>query len=75
MKQRDSKSFTTSYTYYNLGRLSNVARPASSSTNREVSHYYDLRGWTTMISTSTFIEELFYADGPGPVDSDMPQMK
>ena len=25
----------------------------------------DLRGWLTNISTSTFAEELFYADGPG----------
>ena len=30
-----------------------------------VSYAYDLRGWLTNISTGTFTEELFYADGPG----------
>ena len=60
-----AKSATINFTHDNLGRLSNVARPTSSSTNRDVSYTYDLRSWTTNISTSTFTEELFYADGPG----------
>ena len=60
-----AKSATTTYAHDSLGRLSNVARPTLSSTNRDVSYTYDLRSWTTNISTSTFIEELFYTNGPG----------
>ena len=60
-----AKSATTTYAHDNLGRLLTVSRPTSSGTNRDVSYAYDLRSWMTKITTSTFIEELFYADGPG----------
>ena len=53
------------YGHDNLGKLSKVTRPTSSSTNRSVSYGYDLRGWLTNITATTFTEELFYADGPG----------
>ena len=36
-----------------------------SSSSNAISYAYDLRGWLTNISTSTFTEELFYADSPG----------
>ena len=36
-----------------------------SSSSNAVSYAYDLRGWLTNISTGSFTEELFYADGPG----------
>jgi hypothetical protein len=60
-----AKSATTTYTHDNLGRLSTISRPTSSSTNRDVSYAYDLCSWITGITTSTYIEELFYANGPG----------
>ena len=60
-----AKSATINYKHDDLGRLSKVSRPTSSSTNRDVSYAYDLRSWMTGITTSTYIEELFYADGPG----------
>ena len=53
------------YAHNNLGKLSKVTRPTSSSTNRSISYGYDLRGWLTNITATTFTEELFYADGPG----------
>ncbi len=53
------------YAHNNLGMLSSVTRPTSSSTNHSVSYVYDLRGWLTNITSTTFVEELFYAGGPG----------
>ena len=50
------------YVHDNLGRLAAAVRSGSSSI---ISYAYDLRGWLTNISTSTFTEELFYADSPG----------
>ena len=60
-----AKSATTTYTHDNLGRLSTLSRPSSLSSNRNVAYAYDLRSWLTGITTSTFIEELFYTNGPG----------
>ena len=60
-----AKSATINYTHDNLGRLSTVSRPSSLSTNGSVSYAYDLRSWMTGITTSTFIEEVFYTNGPG----------
>ena len=60
-----AKSATINYKHDDLGRLSKVLRPSSLSTNGSVSYAYDLRSWMTGITTSTYIEELFYADGPG----------
>ena len=60
-----AKSATTTYAHDNLGRLSTLSRPSSLSTNRNVAYAYDLRSWLTGITTSTFIEELFYTNGPG----------
>ena len=60
-----AKSATTTYAHDNLGRLSTLLRPSSLSTNRNVAYAYDLRSWLTGITTSTFIEELFYTNGPG----------
>ena len=60
-----AKSATTTYTHDNLGRLSTLSRPSSLSTNRNVAYAYDLRSWLTGITTSTYIEELFYTNGPG----------
>ena len=31
----------------------------------DVAYTYDMHGWTTGITTNSFCEELFYADGPG----------
>lgn len=58
-------SSTTTYTYDALGRVSKITRPFTSSTNPDVSYEYDLHGWTKKITTNSFKEELFYADGPG----------
>ena len=60
-----AKSATTTYAHDNLGRLSTLSRPSSLSSNRNVAYAYDLRSWLTGITTSTFIEELFYTNGPG----------
>ncbi|MBE6266222.1 MAG: RHS repeat-associated core domain-containing protein [Prevotella ruminicola] len=60
-----AKSVTTTYAHDNLGRLSTLSRPSSLSSNRNVAYAYDLRSWLTGITTSTFIEELFYTNGPG----------
>ena len=58
-------SASNTYAHNSLGLLSTVSRPSSLSTNRSVSYAYDLRGWLTNISASTFAEDIFYADGPG----------
>lgn len=60
-----AKSATTTYAHDNLGRLSTLSRPSSLSSNRNVAYAYDLRSWLTGITTSTYIEELFYTNGPG----------
>ena len=53
---------TLTYAYDALGRLSSISRPFTSG---DVAYTYDLHGWTTGITTNSFCEELFYADGPG----------
>ena len=55
------------YEYDALGRLSRITRPITSSSipDPSVTYDYDLHGWTTGITTHSFREELFYADGPG----------
>ena len=60
-----SVSSTLTYGYDDLGRLSRVTRPFTTSTDRDIAYTYDLHGWTTGITTGSFREELFYADGPG----------
>ena len=60
-------SSAITYEYDALGRLSKVTRPITSNSNPnpDVTYTYDLHGWTTGITTGSFREELFYADGPG----------
>ena len=59
-------SSTLTYGYDPLGRLSRVTRPfTSAGVSKDVIYSYDLHGWTTGITTNSFREELFYADGPG----------
>ena len=53
---------TLTYGYDDLGRLSSVSRPFSSG---NITYTYDLHGWMTGITTDSFCEELFYANGPG----------
>ena len=55
-------SAAMTYGYDALGRLTSISRPFTSGT---VSYSYDLHGWTTGITTASFCEELFYANGPG----------
>lgn len=57
-------SITFGYEYDALGRLSKVTRPLTSA-NPNITYTYDLHGWLTGITTDSFREELFYADGPG----------
>lgn len=56
---------TFTYAYDALGRLSNVSRPFTSATPSNVAYTYDLHGWMTGITTCSFQETLYYADGPG----------
>ena len=59
-------SSTLTYAYDDLGRLSKVTRPfTTANVSKDVTYTYDLHGWTTGITTNSFREELFYADGPG----------
>jgi RHS repeat-associated protein len=60
-------SSALSYEYDDLGRLAKVTRPITSNSNPnpDVTYTYDMHGWTTGITTGSFCEELFYADGPG----------
>ncbi len=59
-------SSTMTYAYDSLSRLSRVTRPfTNASVDKDVTYTYDLHGWTTGITTNSFCEELFYADGPG----------
>ena len=54
------------YAYDSLGRMSRVTRPfTATNVNKDVTYSYDLHGWTTGVTTNSFREELFYADGPG----------
>lgn len=54
-----------SYTYDALGQLKSVTRPFGSEQGGIVNYEYDLHGWTKQITTNSFKERLFYADGPG----------
>jgi RHS repeat-associated protein len=58
-------SSKTTYAYNALGQLSTVTRPFTGSATKTVTYTYDMRGWLTSITTNSFAEELFYADGPG----------
>jgi len=60
-----AKSYTTTYEYDALGRLSKVTRPVKASDYKNVEYKYDIHGWLKSISTKPFREELFYADGLG----------
>ena len=59
------QSVTLTYEYDDLGRLSKINRPFVSNNNPTVEYKYDLHGWMKEITTNSFREELFYADGPG----------
>ena len=56
---------TLAHAYDALGRLSSMTRPFNSSAEKDVAYTYDLHGWMTGVTTNSFCEELFYADGPG----------
>ena len=58
-------SSSITYEYDALGRLSKETRPITSVATPDVSYAYDLHGWMKSITTNSFCEELFYADGPG----------
>ena len=58
-------SSKTTYAYNALGQLTTVTRPFTGSATKTVTYTYDMRGWLTGITTNSFAEELFYADGPG----------
>ena len=62
---KSAVSSTQSYAYNALGQLSTVTRPFTGSATKTVSYTYDLHGWLKSITTNSFAEELFYADGPG----------
>ena len=47
------------YDYDDLGRLKRTYRPYKAG---DVEYGYNLRGWTTFVSTPTFTEKLYYAD-------------
>lgn len=55
-----SKTCTMSYIYDDLGRLHNISRPENIG---NVNYSYNLHGWTTGISTHTFGEQIYYANG------------
>ena len=52
------------YAYNALGQLQTVTRSLSGSAVKTVGYAYDLHGWLKGITTNSFTEELFYADGP-----------
>lgn len=54
-----------SYTYDDLGQLKSVTRPFGSGQSGNVNYKYDLHGWVKQITTNSFKESMFYADGPG----------
>ena len=60
-----AESSTMTYGYDALGRLSRITRPFTTTANPDVIYTYDLHGWMTGITTHSFCEELFYANGPG----------
>ena len=62
-----SNIFTANLKYYYdaLGRLSTVTRPFTSDVNCNINYSYDIHGWLKKITTNSFTEELFYADGEG----------
>ena len=64
-KGAPSPTATITYEYDDLGRLTKMTRPFTTSVNPDVTYTYDLHGWTKGITTNSFQEELFYADGPG----------
>lgn len=54
------------YTYDKLGRMYQITRNGlPTSVTRTVTYAYDMHGWLKSIKTNSFMEELFYADGPG----------
>ena len=54
-----------SYTYDDFGQLKSVSRPFGSGQSGNVNYKYDLHGWVKQITTNSFKESMFYADGPG----------
>ncbi len=61
---KSTVSLTQTYTYNALGQLQTVSRPSTSGT-KTTGYTYDMHGWLKSITTNSFAEELFYADGPG----------
>ena len=61
---KSAVSSKQSYGYTSLGQLLSVTRPLTSGV-KTVNYTYDLHGWLKGITTNSFTEELFYADGPG----------
>ena len=58
-------SSTFNYEYDGLGRLSKINRQSKANVNLDITYGYELHGWTKSITTRSFQEELFYADGVG----------
>ena len=58
-------TFVMGYSYNKLGRTSRISRKSlDTNVTRNVNYEYDMHGWLKSIKTSSFTEELFYADCP-----------
>lgn len=57
------KPYETEYTYDAVGRLSSKERHMTGKGKSSCSYTYDVHSWLTGISSGSFHEQLFYADG------------
>ena len=62
--QTESPNIVVKYEYGKLGQLKKLSRPISGN-NGNISYHYDLHGWMTEISSGSFVEQLYYAEGHG----------
>lgn len=62
--QTESPNIVVKYEYGKLGQLKKLSRPISGN-NGNISYHYDLHGWITEISSGSFVEQLYYAEGHG----------
>jgi|GEM_PF-145211 len=55
------------YEYDQLGRIKNIIRPLGGSyyVSNKLSYEYDIHGWVKKITSKTFKEDIYYADGYG----------
>ena len=62
--QTECPNIVVKYEYGKLGQLKKLSRPISGN-NGNISYHYDLHGWMTEISSGSFVEQLYYAEGHG----------